>query len=104
MRLRLLAARLGVRGDPCGIHRPQPALEERPLAGIPGVGPWTIEYIAMRALGDPDAYPATDLGLIHALGRKGEKLEHLKPWRAYAATRLWRRAAKKGSRDQRRAR
>jgi AraC family transcriptional regulator of adaptative response / DNA-3-methyladenine glycosylase II len=68
------------------------------LAAIPGIGPWTIEYVAMRALGDPDAYPATDIGLINALGRKGETLEHLKPWRAYAAVRLWRRAAKKGIR------
>jgi AraC family transcriptional regulator of adaptative response / DNA-3-methyladenine glycosylase II len=65
------------------------------LAEIPGIGPWTIEYVAMRALGDPDAYPASDIALINALGRKGETLEHLKPWRAYAAIRLWRRAAKK---------
>jgi AraC family transcriptional regulator of adaptative response / DNA-3-methyladenine glycosylase II len=65
------------------------------LAHIPGIGPWTIEYVALRALGDPDAYPATDIALINALGRKGETLEHLKPWRAYAAIRLWRRAAKK---------
>jgi AraC family transcriptional regulator of adaptative response / DNA-3-methyladenine glycosylase II len=68
------------------------------LAAIPGIGPWTIEYVALRALGDPDAYPATDIALINALGRKGETLEHLKPWRAYAAIRLWRRAAKKGIR------
>lgn len=68
------------------------------LAEIPGIGPWTIEYVAMRALGDPDAYPATDIALINALGRKGETLEHLKPWRAYAAIRLWRRAASKGVR------
>jgi len=68
------------------------------LADIPGIGPWTIEYVALRALGDPDAYPATDIALINALGRRGETLEHLKPWRAYAAIRLWRRAAKKGIR------
>lgn len=68
------------------------------LAAIPGVGPWTIEYVALRALGDPDAYPATDIALVNALGRKGETLDHLKPWRAYAAIRLWRRAAKKGVR------
>jgi AraC family transcriptional regulator of adaptative response / DNA-3-methyladenine glycosylase II len=68
------------------------------LAEIPGIGPWTIEYVAMRALGDPDAYPATDIALINALGKKGETLEHLKPWRAYAAIRLWRRGAKKGVR------
>ena len=65
------------------------------LAQIPGIGPWTVEYVAMRALGDPDAYPSTDIALINALGRKGETLEHLKPWRAYAAIRLWRRVAKK---------
>ncbi len=65
------------------------------LAQIPGIGPWTIEYVAMRALGDPDAYPATDIALVNALGRRGDTLEHLKPWRAYAAIRLWRRAARK---------
>jgi AraC family transcriptional regulator of adaptative response / DNA-3-methyladenine glycosylase II len=68
------------------------------LARIPGIGPWTVEYVAMRALGDPNAYPATDIALINALGRKGDSLEHLKPWRAYAAIRLWRRAATKGVR------
>lgn len=68
------------------------------LADMPGIGPWTIEYVAMRALGDPDAYPSTDIALVNALGRKGETLDHLKPWRAYAAIRLWRRAAKKGMR------
>ncbi|MBY0564427.1 MAG: helix-turn-helix domain-containing protein [Hyphomonadaceae bacterium] len=68
------------------------------LAAIPGIGPWTIEYVALRALGDPDAYPATDIALVNALGRKGETLEHLKPWRAYAAIRLWRRAATRGAR------
>ncbi len=68
------------------------------LAEIPGIGPWTIEYVAMRALGDPDAYPATDIALINALGAKGQTLEHLRPWRAYAAIRLWRRGASKGVR------
>ncbi|MES1201562.1 MAG: AlkA N-terminal domain-containing protein [Pseudomonadota bacterium] len=68
------------------------------LAEIPGIGPWTIEYVALRALGDPDAFPATDIAIINALGTRGETLEHLKPWRAYAAMRLWRRAANKGIR------
>jgi 3-methyladenine DNA glycosylase/8-oxoguanine DNA glycosylase len=68
------------------------------LAEIPGIGPWTIEYVAMRALGDPDAYPATDIALINALGRRGETLEHLRPWRAYAAIRLWRRGPTRGAR------
>jgi AraC family transcriptional regulator of adaptative response / DNA-3-methyladenine glycosylase II len=69
------------------------------LAEIEGIGPWTIEYIALRTLGDPDAYPATDAALVKALGRRGAALEHLKPWRAYAATRLWRRAANEGARS-----
>lgn len=68
------------------------------LAEIPGVGPWTVEYVAMRALGDPDAYPVGDVALANALGRKGETLEHLRPWRAYAAIRLWRRGARRGVR------
>lgn len=68
------------------------------LAEIEGIGPWTIEYIALRALGDPDAYPATDAALVKALGVRGATLEHLKPWRAYAAIRLWRRAANQGVR------
>lgn len=65
------------------------------LAAIPGIGPWTIEYVALRALGDPDAYPAADSALIAALGKRGETLDHLRPWRAYAAVRLWRGAAAK---------
>ncbi len=68
------------------------------LAQAPGIGPWTVEYVAMRALGDPDAYPGGDIALINALGRKGETLAHLKPWRAYAVIRLWRRGAMKGAR------
>jgi len=68
------------------------------LAALPGIGPWTTEVIAMRALGDPDAFPATDLGVQHAakhLGlphdprRLGEHSSHWRPWRAYAAQHLW---------------
>jgi AraC family transcriptional regulator of adaptative response / DNA-3-methyladenine glycosylase II len=68
------------------------------LAEISGVGPWTVEYVALRALGDPDAYPSGDVALANALGRRGDALEHLRPWRAYAAIRLWRRLAMKGAR------
>ena len=72
------------------------------LAAIPGIGPWTVEYVALRALGDPDAYPETDVAIVNALGGKADALEALRPWRAYAAIRLWRKAAKtpaKGSRS-----
>ncbi|GCE10667.1 DNA-3-methyladenine glycosylase [Tengunoibacter tsumagoiensis] len=68
------------------------------LQKIPGIGPWTVAYIAMRALGDPDAFPLTDLGLKHAFEQQGmlasaksmEKYsEAWRPWRAYAAHYLW---------------
>ena len=68
------------------------------LQQIPGVGPWTAAYIAMRALGDPDAFPATDLGLRHAFEQNGlpidaksvvQHAEQWRPWRAYAVHHLW---------------
>lgn len=64
------------------------------LQEIPGIGPWTAEYVAMRALRDPDAFPHSDLGLLHALKiDKPAKLQTLaekwRPWRAYAALHLW---------------
>ncbi|HVT65763.1 MAG TPA: Ada metal-binding domain-containing protein [Mycobacteriales bacterium] len=57
------------------------------LLALPGVGPWTVEYVAMRALGDPDAYPATDLVLRRRAD--GAKAERWSPWRAYAAMHVW---------------
>jgi AraC family transcriptional regulator of adaptative response / DNA-3-methyladenine glycosylase II len=66
------------------------------LMALPGIGPWTVGYIAMRALGNPDAFPAADLGLrraFDALGHSGaaleERAERWRPWRAYAAMHLW---------------
>lgn len=68
------------------------------LLGLRGIGPWTVTYIAMRALGDPDAFPATDLGVRNALVRLGhagdpvsatERAKRWRPWRAYAAHHLW---------------
>jgi len=62
------------------------------LAEVPGIGPWTIGYILMRAAGDPDAFPAADLGLRRALARLGIPPGHearWRPWRAYAAMQLW---------------
>ncbi|WP_437479147.1 AlkA N-terminal domain-containing protein [Sorangium sp. So ce1014] len=71
-------------------------LEEtvRALCRVPGVGEWTAQYVAMRALREPDAFPATDLGLRRALGGvSGADLlamaEAWRPWRAYAAMLLW---------------
>ena len=64
------------------------------LQSIPGIGPWTAQYIAMRALSWPDAFPDSDLGIIKALGMKRPKelREHAqqwRPWRAYAVMHLW---------------
>jgi AraC family transcriptional regulator, regulatory protein of adaptative response / DNA-3-methyladenine glycosylase II len=62
----------------------------RTLASIRGVGAWTIELIAMRGLGDPDAFPATDLGLVRAMDAAGHPdPERWRPWRSYAAQYLW---------------
>jgi AraC family transcriptional regulator of adaptative response / DNA-3-methyladenine glycosylase II len=71
------------------------------LCELPGVGPWTANYIAMRALGDPDAFPASDLGLLKAAGltsarRLEETAEAWRPWRSYAALYLWESLRKKG--------
>jgi AraC family transcriptional regulator of adaptative response / DNA-3-methyladenine glycosylase II len=63
------------------------------LRAIAGVGPWTTEYIAMRALGDPDAFVAEDLIVARAAGERGrallERAERWRPWRAYAVMHLW---------------
>ncbi len=61
----------------------------RRLMTLPGVGPWTAEYVALRALADPDAWPETDLVLARAAS--GIDIERLRPWRAYAAVHLWTR-------------
>ncbi|HEX2166748.1 MAG TPA: DNA-3-methyladenine glycosylase 2 [Longimicrobiales bacterium] len=61
------------------------------LQRVPGIGPWTAEYIAMRGYQWPDAFPATDLGIRNALrGRNAAVVaEAWRPWRAYAAIYLW---------------
>ncbi len=64
------------------------------LESFPGIGDWTAQYIAMRALRWPDAFPAGDLVLLKATGEKSpeslrERAEAWRPWRAYAAMYLW---------------
>ena len=61
---------------------------------LPGIGNWTAQYFAMRALGWPDAFPESDLGILKALGTKTPShaasiAEGWRPWRAYAAMHLW---------------
>jgi 3-methyladenine DNA glycosylase/8-oxoguanine DNA glycosylase len=60
------------------------------LLALPGFGPWTVEYIAMRALRDPDAWPGSDLWLRRATGDADP--ERWRPWRAYAAMVIWQTA------------
>jgi AraC family transcriptional regulator of adaptative response / DNA-3-methyladenine glycosylase II len=70
----------------------------RELLALPGIGPWTVQYIAMRALRDPDAFMASDLGVRHALEQLGhdgspaaaERLAvRWRPYRSYALQHLW---------------
>jgi AraC family transcriptional regulator of adaptative response / DNA-3-methyladenine glycosylase II len=80
---------------------PSPDAERARLAAIPGIGAWTVEYIALRAFGEPDAFPASDLALRRALhdpaegdDAPGERAvarlaEPFRPFRAYAALHLW---------------
>ena len=60
------------------------------LLALPGFGSWTVEYVAMRALRDPDAWPGSDLWLKRAIGDLDQ--ERWRPWRAYAAMVLWQTA------------
>ncbi|MEO7403430.1 MAG: AlkA N-terminal domain-containing protein, partial [Burkholderiales bacterium] len=69
------------------------------LVALPGIGRWTAQYIAMRAAGEPDAFPEGDLGLVRSYQRLASRevtlreltqiAERWRPWRAYAAMLLW---------------
>jgi AraC family transcriptional regulator of adaptative response / DNA-3-methyladenine glycosylase II len=69
------------------------------FTGLSGVGDWTADYVAMRVLKDPDAFPSKDLGLLRAFdsvaGRRlrpqelEERAASWRPWRAYAALLIW---------------
>jgi AraC family transcriptional regulator of adaptative response / DNA-3-methyladenine glycosylase II len=74
-------------------HRPEDVI--RILTGLPGVGPWTAQYIAMRALGWPDAFPKEDIAVRNNLGgvsaKEAEALSAAwRPWRSYAVMHMWR--------------
>jgi AraC family transcriptional regulator of adaptative response / DNA-3-methyladenine glycosylase II len=87
-------ARAVSRGDISfdGVVNPDVLLAQ--LREIPGIGEWTAQYVAMRALGEPDAFPAGDIALLRKLGLRHsqqleERAEAWRPWRAYAAIYLW---------------
>ncbi|MGB7360576.1 MAG: AlkA N-terminal domain-containing protein [Mycobacterium sp.] len=73
-------------------------LAREQLLRLPGIGPWSAEMIAMRGLGDPDAFPATDLGVVAAARQLAlptapkyllERSTRWQPWRSYATQHLW---------------
>ena len=96
--VRSLAA--AISADPTMFSR-DASLEEAiaKLRSLPGIGEWTAQYIAMRELREPDAFPAADIGLMRAMatadGRRPlprellSRAERWRPWRAYAALHLW---------------
>jgi AraC family transcriptional regulator of adaptative response / DNA-3-methyladenine glycosylase II len=64
------------------------------LRALPGIGEWTVQLIALRALAWPDAFPASDIGVMNALGTRdlkavAEQSQAWRPWRSYAVMRLW---------------
>jgi AraC family transcriptional regulator of adaptative response / DNA-3-methyladenine glycosylase II len=70
------------------------------LCQIPGIGKWTAQYVAMRALGEPDAFPSGDLGLLRAAALPNareleRRAEAWRPWRAYATMYLWKLASQR---------
>ena len=74
----------------------EPLIER--LCALPGIGPWTAHYIAMRALGWPDAFPPNDVAVLKAMRQRlavttqraaDVHAKAWQPWRAYAVLRLW---------------
>ena len=85
--LRALHLAVGTAGEQMDLER---------LGALKGVGPWTTAVVSMRGMGDPDAFPDADLGLLKALGVKSNsaalktRIASWRPWRSYAANLLWR--------------
>ena len=77
------------------LHRGAPlAPTMAALRALPGIGEWSVQLIALRALAWPDAFPASDIGVLNALGTRDVKAaaaasEAWRPWRSYAVMRLW---------------
>ncbi len=99
-RMALSSMAAAVVADP-GIFGPRRGLDDAiaQLRSLPGIGEWTAQYIAMRELREPDAFPAADIGLMRALADADgvrpspaallAHAERWRPWRAYAALHLW---------------
>jgi len=75
------------------LYKPEDTIQR--LTELPGIGPWTAHYVAMRALSWPDAFPKEDIAIRNALGgvtaKQAEELsQSWRPWRSYAVMHLWR--------------
>jgi AraC family transcriptional regulator of adaptative response / DNA-3-methyladenine glycosylase II len=110
----LSALAAAVAADP-RLFGPRASLEEAvaTLRRLPGIGEWTAQYIAMRELREPDAFPAADIGLMRAMADEAgvrptaaalaARAESWRPWRAYAAMHLWIAEGERLAADARRA-
>jgi AraC family transcriptional regulator of adaptative response / DNA-3-methyladenine glycosylase II len=72
------------------------------LKALPGIGDWSAQLIVLRTLAWPDAWPASDIGLLNALGTRdiataSARAEAWRPWRGYAVFRLWRNLESPGA-------
>ena len=91
----LQALARAVAEDRIALHRAAPLQATLDaLRALPGIGEWSAQVIAMRSLAWPDAWPASDIGLMNALGSRDPKritemAQAWRPWRAYAVMRLW---------------
>jgi AraC family transcriptional regulator, regulatory protein of adaptative response / DNA-3-methyladenine glycosylase II len=100
-RLNALRALARAAADDPNLFRPLAAMEEAiaRLRAIPGIGEWTAQYIALRAIREMDAFPASDIGLLRGAAKVDgapatpksllRRAESWRPWRAYAAQHLW---------------
>lgn len=96
--IRCLARRAASAGPGTGVPVNGARMNGVSLQSVPGIGRWTAEYIAMRALGEPDAFPCGDLVLRSAAGHLSareldRRSERWRPWRAYAVMLLWQTAS-----------
>ena len=79
----------------CALFEDDPEPDLEAIGALRGIGPWTLQLIAMRGLGHPDVFPAKDLGIIKALDAPGYSdpeaaADAWRPWRSYATNLLWR--------------
>jgi len=87
-----------------GVHH-KPAESVERLTELPGVGQWTAQYIAMRGLRWPDAFPSGDIAVLNSLGgvtaKQAEEISQAwRPWRSYGVIHLWRNGAETGSKGE----